>query len=350
VTPVHAVVPDGIDDPQRPSGGNAYDRRVLDGLRAAGWTVHEHVVAGSWPTPDAAALAELATVVGAVPSGSVLLVDGLVASCSGDVLVAEAGRVRVVVLVHMPLLTADAAAGPPEGRVLRAASAVVTTSQWTRRLLVDGYGLAQQRVSVAHPGAAEAPLAPGTPAGGSLLCVGAIAPHKGHAELAEALGLVADLPWRAVLAGSLDIDPSYVDEVRRRIAAAGIDARVDLVGPLGVASLDRAYAAADLVVVPSRAETYGMAVTEALARGLPVLASRVGGLPEALGPHGPDAPGLLVPPGDPGALAAALRAWLGDDDLRSRLRERAARRRATLSPWSRTVADVAHVLHGVSRD
>lgn len=350
MTHVHAVVPAGIDDAARPSGGNAYDRRVLDGLRAAGWTVHEHPVAGAWPHPDASALAGLAAVVAGIPTGAVLLVDGLIASCAADVLVRESTRVRLVVLVHMPLVTADAEAAVPEGHVLTAAVAVVVTSDWTRRLLVDAYALGEDRVHVAHPGVEEAPLAPGTPTGGSLLCVAAVAPHKGQADLADALGRVADLPWRCVLAGSLDIAPDYVAGVRRTLVAGGVAERVTLVGALGAESLERAYAAADLVVVPSRAETYGMVVAEALARGLPVLATRVGGVPEALGGTESDRPGLLVPPQAPGPLAVALRAWIGVGDLRSRLRARAARRRATLSPWSSTVADVARVLEGVGRD
>ncbi len=350
MTTVHAVVPDGIDDPARPSGGNAYDRRVLDGLRDSGWTVQEHHVAGDWPRPDAAALAGLAASVAEIPTGAVLLVDGLVASCSADVLVAEAGRVRLVVLVHLPLEVADPAAAPEEGRVLRSAAAVLTTSEWTRRRLIEEYALADDTVHVARPGVDAAALAPGTPTGSSLLCVGAVSRLKGQADLADALGRVADLPWRCVLAGALDVDADCVADVRGRLASAGVSQRVSLAGPLGPGDLQRAYAAADLVVVPSHAETYGMVVVEALARGLPVLATRVGGIPEALDGGGDAVPGLLVPPERPEPLAAALREWLADAGLRSRLRSRAAARRATLGPWSRTVADVARVLQQVSRD
>ncbi|MGO4599931.1 glycosyltransferase family 4 protein [Terrabacter sp. 2RAF25] len=350
MTRLHAVVPAGIDDAARPSGGNAYDRRVLDGLRAAGWVVDEHPVPGTWPHPHASALADLSAVVAGIATGSVLLVDGLIASSSADVLVEESARVRLVILVHMPLVTTDATAGPGEGGVLRAARAVVATSEWTRRLLVDAYALGEDSVHVAHPGVDDAPLAPGTSTGGSLLCVAAVSPHKGQADLADALGRVADLPWRCSLAGSLDVAPEYVGAVRRTLATAGVADRVTLVGPLGADALERAYAAADLVVVPSRAETYGMVVTEALARGLPVVATRVGGVPEAMGASEPDLPGLLVAPDGVDPLAAALRAWLVDADLRSRLRAHAIRRRATLRPWSSTVADVARVLEGVGRD
>ena len=100
---VHVVVPDGIDDPARPSGGNAFDRQVCRGLALLGWSVHENAVPGSWPRPDAAACTALAGVVERIPDDSVVLIDGLVASTAMEVLVPQASRLRLVVLVHMPL-------------------------------------------------------------------------------------------------------------------------------------------------------------------------------------------------------------------------------------------------------
>ena len=129
---------------------------------------------------------------------------------------------------------------------------------------------------------------------------------------------------------------------------SGLGDRVRFPGPRFGQELDRAYAAADLLVLASHAETYGMVVTEALSRGLPVLATEVGGVSEALG-YGEDGtrPGLLVPPGDPAALGAALRAWLEDAELRDRLRRAARERRAKLRPWAATASAVADVLAGV---
>ena len=129
-----------------------------------------------------------------------------------------------------------------------------------------------------------------------------------------------------------------------------MDGRVRFSGPQTEADLARSYGAADVMVLPSRAETYGMVVTEALARGLPVIAAEVGGVPEALG-YGADGirPGLLVPPDDPAALRDALRAWLEDADLRGRVRRAARERRASLSSWSTTTAAVADVLVGAAR-
>ncbi len=197
-----------------------------------------------------------------------------------------------------------------EGAVLAAAAAVVTTSAWTRRRLEELYALPADRVHVAEPGVDAAGVAPGTAAGDALLCVAAVTPDKGHDVLLDGLASATDLSWRCACVGSLDRDPAFADDVRRRARELGD--RVRFAGPRTGADLDRAYAAADLLVLASHAETYGMVVTEALARGVPVLAAEVGGITEALG-HGDDGtrPGLLVPPGDPAALGAALRRWLG---------------------------------------
>src|SRR5664279_3953588 len=218
---VHVVVPDGIDDPARPSGGNAYDRRVCRGLAATGWSVHEHPVRGSWPRPDAAARAILTGVIAEIPDGAVVLIDGLIASTVPEVLVPEAGRLNLVVLVHMPLGDGVPGEEVPDARaqeraVLSAAAAVVTTSRWTRRWLLDRYTLRPAQVHVAEPGVDAADLAPGTAAGGELLCVAAVTPLKGHDLLVEALAAVTDLPWRCLCVGSLNRDPGFVDGLDRR--------------------------------------------------------------------------------------------------------------------------------------
>ncbi len=342
---VDVVVPDGIDDPARPSGGNAYDRRVCRGLAEAGWRVREHAVPGSWPWPDAAAEQSLDRVIAGIADGGVVLVDGLVASMVPAALVPAARRLSLVVLVHMPLGNASAGASAREGAVLSAARAVVTTSSWTRARLIERYTLPPERVHVAEPGADPAAAAPGTAGGSELLCVAAVIPDKGHDLLLAALAPIGDLPWRCVCVGTLDRDPAFVDRLRRRAAADGIGERLCFAGPYRTARLDRAYAAADALVLASRAETYGMVVTEALARGLPVIATAVGGLPDALGrTAGGRRPGLLVPSGDRRALTAALRAWLGDAGLRQRLRQAAAERRLTVPGWPATTRRVADVL------
>jgi glycosyltransferase involved in cell wall biosynthesis len=346
---VHVIVPEGFDDPGQPTGGNIYDRRVCAGLAEAGWEVLVATVAAPWPARDSGARTDLARVVSAIPDGETVLIDGLIASPAAAQLLPHTGRLRMTVLLHMPLATAvdthhDAGAERSERSVLRAAAGVVVTSEWTRLQVLTRYPIPARRMHVARPGA-DRVTAQARPVSGHLICVGVLSRHKGQDLLVEALAGLADQDWHCVLAGSLDRDPDFVERLQTRITRLGYDHRVRLSGVLTGAALSHAYTTADLLVAPSRSETYGMTVTEALAHGLPVIASAVGGLPEAFGSTAEGTgPGQLIPPGDPAALAAALGNWLGDDGHRHRLRAAVRQRQATLSGWEQTTQEIADAL------
>ena len=346
---VHVIVPEGFDDPGQPTGGNIYDQRVCAGLAEGGWEVLVATVAAAWPVRGSGARTDLARVVSAIPDGETVLIDGLIASPAAAQLLPHTGRIRMTVLLHMPLATAvdthhDASAERSERAVLRAAAGVVVTSEWTRRQVLARYRIPACLVHVARPGA-DRVGAPARPVRGHLICVGVLSRHKGQDLLVEALAGLADRDWRCVLAGSFDRDPDFVENLKTRITRLGYDHRVRLSGVLTGAALSHAYTTADLLVAPSRSETYGMTVTEALAHGVPVIATAVGGLPEALGSTADGTrPGQLIPPDDPGALAAALGDWLDDEGHRRRLRAAVRQRQPTLHGWEETTQEIADVL------
>ncbi|MFD5826689.1 glycosyltransferase family 4 protein [Lentzea sp. NPDC060358] len=320
-TTVRFVLPADVGDPGSPSGGNVYDLRVSAGAERL-------LVAGDWPRPhDTAALEQ--TLAG-IPDGEVVLLDGLVACGVPEVVVPHARRLRLAVLVHLPLAdetgldpAAAAVLDEKEREVLRAVGAVVATSPTAARDLETRHGLGHVHVVV--PGTDPAPAARGTDGVHNLLCVASITPRKGHDLLVRALQRV-DADWRLTCAGPH----------RPFLRELPPDDRVSFPGPLAGEALTSAYVNADLFVLASRAETWGMVVTEALAHGLPVIASSV---PDALGDGG-----LLVPAGDENAWEAALTRWFQDREFRSGLRAKALARRARLSTWDESTRDLRRVL------
>ena len=351
MTTLHVVVPEGVDDPTRPSGGNTYDLRICRGLAALGWSIVMHPVSGSWPEPDAAACLGLDSALGKVDDDSLVLIDGLIASSAPEALARQSTRLRVVVLVHMPLgaSSTDPEVVTRERRGLRACAGVIATSEWTRAWLTSHYRLCADLVHVATPGVDPAPPSLTERRAGHLLCVAAVTPTKGQDILIEALLSLTDLTWTCTLVGSLTRDIPFAESLLDRARHSAIADRLTFAGPLVGPALDDAYQEAGLVVLPSRAETYGMVITEALARGIPVIATDVGGTPEALGSTaGHGAPGVLVPAADASVLAAALRRWLTDANVRQQLQSAAAERRQDLLDWSHTSATIARVLRAVA--
>jgi glycosyltransferase involved in cell wall biosynthesis len=345
------VVPDGIDDPRRPSGGNRYDRRLVEALRALGVRVTVRAVTGTWPHPDDGARRALDRALRAVPAESPVLVDGLVASGAADLVLDATERVPVVPLVHMPFGPVEPALAEAERTMLTRVPAVVATSDWTRTWLVSAAGVPGEKVIVAAPGADPAEVTEPDPAGTRLICVAAVTRAKGYDVLLAALTDLAATPelaesgWRCSWVGRLDVDARFARAIRRDVRDRELSGRVHFTGPLGDAELAAEYRSADLLLLPSRSETWGLVVTEALARAVPVLASDVGGVPEALGRTADGRrPGALVPVGDAAALAGSLRQWLTDASLRRRWRAAARDRRGALPGRERTANTQADAL------
>jgi glycosyltransferase involved in cell wall biosynthesis len=321
------------------TGGYAYDRRLIAGLRAGGIRVHHLVWPGSFPVPAPADLAAAARSLAGQPWGRIVIIDGLAFGAMPDLAEAESARLRLVALVHHPLAL-ETGAPPclvePERRALRHAVAVIATSEATAETLRRDYDVPLERLVVALPGTDPAP--PAARLGFHILSLGSVTPRKGHDVLVAALGRIADLPWRCTIAGSLERSPGTASALRVQITDAGLGDRIALVGE--VEDTDALYADADLFVLASRHEGFGMAYAEALMRGLPVIGTTAGAIPSVVPPEA----GALVPPDDPVALADALARLLSDTAARDRASAAALEAAARLPRWEDTVSAVVALL------
>jgi glycosyltransferase involved in cell wall biosynthesis len=341
-------------DRDEPTGGNVYNRALATELRAVGIDVRLRKLAGPWPEGDASTHVMLARALRAAPA---CLVDGIVASGSPDVVAAavEASH-AVTIMVHLPI--SDELSVQPgqreryallESRAVHAASGVLCSSRWAAAELSRRYG--RDDVGVAIPGVTPAAVARGSLASGParLFSLASLTPTKDQLTLVRALARLADLPWTADLIGSDQADPEYAAQVRTEIGAAGLAERVMVPGTLGGQALDQKWDTADLLILPSRVETYGLVVVEALARGIPAVVSAGTGAVEALQEgattDSAETPGTAVPPGDPERLAVVLRRWLTEPRLRHSWRQRALARRDTLPGWQQTAEAVLTYLN-----
>jgi glycosyltransferase involved in cell wall biosynthesis len=338
------VVPGSIETR---TGGSIYGRRMAGALGARGWTIDVAELDGAFPQPGRTALDGAGRVLAAIPDRSIVLVDGLAFGAMPSEVVREASRLRFAAIVHLPLAAEaglDAATAArleaSETRALAAAALVIVTGESTMTA-VERYGVARDRIVLVEPGTDRAPLA--RRGGGSplqLLSVATLNPGKGHDILIHALASLPQRDWHLTCAGSLDRHPPTVERLRAMICGEGLQDHVTLTGELDDASLAAAYDAADLFVLATRHETYGMAVAEALAHGLPVVSTTTGAIPDLVGDHA----GLLVPPGDEAALAAALARVMSDSHLRDRLAEGARRTRDRLATWDDAAEKMAAAL------
>ncbi len=336
-------------DLSRRTGGYGYDRRLIAALEAAGRRVEVVRLGDGFPDPPPAERAAAAAVLAAIPDGAPLLVDGLAGGVLDGELAAASGRLALVYLCHHPLgletgLDPDRAAAllARERRALAAAAAVVVTSTATARTLAADLGVPAERISVAVPGTDPQPQAPGGGDPPVLLTVATLIRRKGHDVLVDALARLKDLAFESRIVGG-EVDPAFAARIKAAVAAAGLSEKVRFLGE--VADPSEHYASADVFVLPSRYEGYGMVFAEALARGLPVVAARAGAVPEVV----PEAAGALVPPDDPEALAAALRRLLVDADARARARRASRAAGLALPDWTATARIVEAVIERATR-
>lgn len=343
------VVPGNID---ARTGGYIYDRRIVDGLRARGWSIDVLSLDETFPRPTASALAHADEVFASIAERMVVVVDSLALGVIPEIVEQHRTRLRIVALMHLPLaadvgIHEETAAqfAMSERRALDAAALVIVTGRATLPLMA-GYDVPPTRVVVVEPGTDPAPLAQGSAKETvELLAVGTLNPGKGYEELLNALAAVSSRDWHLTCAGSLTRHPPTVMRIRTIVEERDLEDHVSLVGELDADQMEAHYARADVFVLATFRETYGMAVAEALAHGLPVVSTSTGAIPALVGTDA----GVIVSPGDEQGLTSALSRVISDAQFRARLAEGAARVRPSLPPWDQAVDKFAAALESIGR-
>lgn len=333
-----------------PTGGYAYARRILPLLGECGVHLRHLPLPGGFPFPDEAELEEAGDLLRTIPAGEIALIDGLAYGALPEKVIAGMSA-PIVALVHHPVGLETGLSPGDSARLIaneRAALAharqIIATSGTTADTLRRDFGVPAARLHVAVPGTDRAERATGGGDVPHLLSVGAVVPRKGFDVLADALADLGDRPWRCTIAGSLDRDTATAAALRKRIVRLSLNERIALTGTQDAAELDALYRGTDIFVLPSRYEGYGMVFTEAMARGLPVVAAAAGAVPATV----PEQAGVLVPPDDPAALAHALRTLLDDPAERRQLGDAAFAHARQLPSWHDTARGVAEAIRAAA--
>lgn len=339
------AVPGDLDTP---TGGYAYDKRIIAELRTLGWEASVIDLGNSFPRPDAQSRKVANEMLASVDPAIPLVIDGLAYGVLPEAGVALGKSHQLIALVHHPLafengLPADDVKRlhDSEREALRHVRHVIVTSPATARLLASDYDIAMDRISVARPG--NDPVPPSRGSGDEavhLLAVGSIVPRKGYDILVAALVELKDLPWRLSIVGDPTRDPDFSKALDQDIDRFGLRSRIDRLGAVSQQTLAEHYDRADLFVLPSRFEGYGMAFADAIAFGVPVIAARAGAVPETV----PARASILVPPDDVASLASTLRPLIENPAEREKLRAQARAAAQALPTWRESADIVARAI------
>lgn len=329
------------------TGGYIYDKRILAELGALGWTTHTLSLDHRFPAVDDSVKQESAKILADVNPNHILVVDGLALGALGQHARIIKAQRPFVALVHHPLAlesgidsTTAAALLQSEREALSHAQSVIVTSRITKQTLIDRFAVAPDHITVIEPGVDRptewAKLLSDKPSRSShranpvkLLSVGALVPRKGFDVLIAALGQLRELEWQLTIVGDYQRAPEHTAEIKDLIKQLSLEQKITLLGSLPAEQLARQYESADLFVLASRYEGYGMAYTEALAWGLPVIGTNGGAAAQTLA----TAAAKVVSAGNAQALADTLRLLIANSNERIKMSAVAFEHAQQLPSW-----------------
>ena len=341
-------------DLNSPTGGYAYDRRIIAGLKNLGWDIQLIGLGEGYPFPNPAQAEQAKVQLQRLTPGVPMVIDGLALGALPEVAACVAKHHPLIALIHHPLAfefgLSEAQAAllkQSETEALRHACGVIANSPATARDLNRHYGVPMDRIDVVLPGTdrsvhqqERSQITHGNRDAVRLLSVGSIIPRKGFPDLIAALAPLADLPWTLSIAGDTTRNAGAFERLISDITRFGFESRVQVLGAVSDSELDILYTQADAFVLASLFEGYGMVYAEAMAYGLPIIATRGGAIPDTV----PSEAGLLVNPGDVPALTLALQTVIEDAPYRARLSSGALRAAAQQPTWDQAAAQFAVAL------
>lgn len=332
------------------TGGYAYARRLITELSELGLLVKHLALSGTYPTPDNIALGYADKHFAALPDGAIVLADGLAFGVLDAIAQLHGERLKIIALCHHPLALEKGLSNAhakelhdSEQRALAAAVAVLVNSSMTARILTQQFSVQPEKIVIAQPGTDHQVFAECNGNPPVLLTVATLTQRKAHDVLISALAQIVDLPWVARFVGSKESDPDWTIHLISKTVKHRLENRINFMGT--VAELSAEYSKADLFVLPSLFEGYGMVFAEALAFGLPIVAARSGAVPDVV----PDTAGILVTPNNADELATALRLLLTQPALRGKLQRGARRAASHLPTWKNTAMIVANLVSEVKK-
>jgi hypothetical protein len=334
-----------------PTGGFVYDCRIIRELERLGWQVDVLDLGNGFPFPSAEQRRSAAAQLMAVPPGCPILIDGLAYGVLADTATQVSLEHPLIAVVHHPLALESGLSTAmadelrtSERAALAVSRRVVVTSRPTARVLAADYNVAMERITVAIPGNDPVAAANGSDDGVvRLLSVGAVVPRKGFDVLIAALAMLAELPWQLTIAGDRTRDPRAAAQLDIDIARNRLSTRVTVLGTVTKERLSELYATADLFALPSRFEGYGMAFSEAIGHGLPVIGTATAAIQETI----PPGTCVIVAPDDPSALAAALQRLIESKDERRRMAVAARTAAQAFPSWEDSAKLVARAIEAV---